>query len=219
VINDQAGNSLSYDTPGVLNLTPATVYDFTLHLCVDLTCLPDVAGAGVSGTFNGWTFEALADPEGDGIWCGDVVIPAGSNPEVRFKFRNGIDGSADWETISDRVYHIAHGATEDVYEAWWNDEPCNPTSLELPESVTLAQNYPNPFNPGTALSFTLSEPTQVSLTVCDVQGRRVSTLVNGFLEAGSHTVEFNAAGLGTGVYFYTLQTPEECLTRKMVLMK
>jgi len=97
------------------------------------------------------------------------------------------------------------------------------TSTENNESVprrfTLRQNYPNPFNPSTIISFTLPEASDVDLTVFDINGRKVSTLVNQPLQAGNHNINFDASSLPSGVYFYKLVTPSGSQSRKMTLIK
>jgi hypothetical protein len=74
-----------------------------------------------------------------------------------------------------------------------------------PGSYSLGQNYPNPFNPSTKISFTLASDSKVSLSVFDVLGQQIMTLVDNELSAGSHEVDFSAAGLNTGVYFYKFE--------------
>jgi N-acetylmuramoyl-L-alanine amidase len=83
----------------------------------------------------------------------------------------------------------------------------------------LAQNFPNPFNPTTAISFQLSDVSQVALKVFDVLGREVASLVEGQKGAGSYTVQWNASGLPSGIYLYRLQTRDQVATRKMILTK
>ncbi|GEM_PF-3361801 len=83
----------------------------------------------------------------------------------------------------------------------------------------LAQNYPNPFNPGTKISFTLPERAAVKLSVYNVLGQEVATLVDGVRNAGVHDVGFSATNFPSGIYFYTLKAGQFSETRKMVLMK
>ncbi len=89
----------------------------------------------------------------------------------------------------------------------------------VPESFQLSQNYPNPFNPSTAITYTLSQPSRVTLQVFDAQGRLIRTLVDDYQPAGAHQVNFEAGRLPSGTYFYTLKTPESASTRSMVFMK
>ena len=83
----------------------------------------------------------------------------------------------------------------------------------------LEQNYPNPFNPSTIINYTLPENNFVSLKVYDVLGSEIATLINDFLDAGSHYVEFNSANLPSGIYFYKIQSGSFIETRKMILQK
>jgi hypothetical protein len=97
------------------------------------------------------------------------------------------------------------------------------TSLEENITVTnyqLYQNYPNPFNPNTNIQFTIPKPEYVTLKVYSLLGQQVKILVAGNLPAGSYTVEFQAADLASGVYFYRLQAGEDFVQmRKMVFVK
>ena len=83
----------------------------------------------------------------------------------------------------------------------------------------LYQNYPNPFNPSTVIKFSLPEKMNVKLTVYDMMGREVAQLINGVQEVGTHSVEFNASGFASGVYFYTLSANKFSQTHKLVLLK
>ncbi|RPH96621.1 T9SS C-terminal target domain-containing protein [candidate division KSB1 bacterium] len=92
------------------------------------------------------------------------------------------------------------------------------TSATVTE-YTLMQNYPNPFNPTTSISFNLLESGTTILTVYNPMGQLVATLVNGQLNAGSHTVTFDAANLPSGVYLYRLESGSYSAVKKMLLMK
>lgn len=91
--------------------------------------------------------------------------------------------------------------------------------LKMEKEYHLNQNYPNPFNPSTVISFNLSRAAHTSLKVYDILGREIKTLVNGYMESGSHTVNFDASDIPAGVYIYTLQSGNSSLNRKMTLMK
>lgn len=99
-----------------------------------------------------------------------------------------------------------------------------PTAVEdegnsVVNNFSLEQNYPNPFNPSTSIKYRLSGISKVSLKVYDVLGKEVATLVNEEKPAGSYEVNFNAAGLSSGIYFYKLQAGTLVETKKMILMK
>jgi hypothetical protein len=86
-------------------------------------------------------------------------------------------------------------------------------------TTELSQNYPNPFNPSTSISFYNRIAGDVSLTVYNTKGERVASLVNEKMSEGYRNVNFNASDLNSGVYYYTLKTPEKTLTKKMILVK
>ena len=90
---------------------------------------------------------------------------------------------------------------------------------EFPQGFQLEQNYPNPFNPSTVISYSLAKAGNVTLKVYNMLGQEVATLVNGYQNANSYKVSFNASGLSSGVYLYELRTGSNVSTKKMILMK
>jgi len=100
------------------------------------------------------------------------------------------------------------------------DEPAE----NIPTSFALDQNYPNPFNPGTEISFALPAKSDVNLTIYDLLGRRVKTLISGELDAGYHSVAWNGddssgKSVSSGLYFYKIETGDFRMTRKMIMLK
>ncbi|MBN2012236.1 T9SS type A sorting domain-containing protein, partial [candidate division KSB1 bacterium] len=89
----------------------------------------------------------------------------------------------------------------------------------VPSEFKLSQNYPNPFNPTTKINFTLEKAGNVTLKVYDAIGREVATLVNGRKAASTYNVEFDATGLASGMYIYTIEVDNQKVSKKMVLMK
>ena len=94
----------------------------------------------------------------------------------------------------------------------------------VPTEFGLSQNYPNPFNPSTVIDFSVAKDSYVSLNVYDITGRLVSTLVDGNMSTGYHSVLWNGVdnkgmSVSAGIYIYALQTEEASITRKMVFMK
>jgi hypothetical protein len=94
----------------------------------------------------------------------------------------------------------------------------------VPSEFGLSQNYPNPFNPSTAIDFSIATEGFVSLNVYDISGRMVSTIVEGNLSTGYHSVVWNGIdnngmSVSAGIYIYALQTETSSITRKMVFMK
>ncbi len=93
-----------------------------------------------------------------------------------------------------------------------------------PSSYSLDQNYPNPFNPSTKINFSLASDSKVTLKIFDVLGQEVTTLINGSLSAGIHNLNFDASGINSGVYFYTIEATgvdgtNFKSTKKMMLTK
>jgi hypothetical protein len=95
----------------------------------------------------------------------------------------------------------------------------NHVSGNIPLKFELKQNYPNPFNPVTKISFVLPQANNVKLTVYDALGREVASLVNGDLNAGTHSFDWNANNFASGIYFYSLEAGSFIETKKMLLIK
>lgn len=89
----------------------------------------------------------------------------------------------------------------------------------VPSSFALKQNYPNPFNPVTKIDFQIPVEGLVTLSVFDMAGREVATLVNETLTAGYYSYEFNASNLSSGAYFYRLVSNNNIQTKRMVVVK
>jgi glucuronoarabinoxylan endo-1,4-beta-xylanase len=97
------------------------------------------------------------------------------------------------------------------------------TSLErnksLSEKFTLHQNYPNPFNPSTVISYQLPVAGNVKISIYNLLGKKVATLVSEKLPAGIHEVEWDAKGFSSGVYFYRMQAGNFVSTKKILLIR
>lgn len=90
---------------------------------------------------------------------------------------------------------------------------------DIPQTASLEQNYPNPFNPETSIQYSLPKSDFVKLQVYDISGRIVSTLVNHYKNAGTHSVTFSPANLSSGVYLYRIKAGQFTETKPMVLVK
>ena len=89
-----------------------------------------------------------------------------------------------------------------------------------PKQFALHQNYPNPFNPTTAISYQLKALSNVELSIYNILGQKVATLVDRRQEAGEYEVEWDASGFASGVYIYRLITDKEYIqARKLVFFK
>lgn len=104
-------------------------------------------------------------------------------------------------------YSVLTSSNENVY------------SVEIPGNYDLSQNFPNPFNPSTKIKFALPKSENVMLKVYNQLGKEVTTLSEGFKNAGTYEITFDASYLSSGIYFYKLTTGSVSLTKKMLLVK
>ena len=173
-----------------------------------------------------YEYRALRD--GDGDWKTILIEDADldepeSEPAIvpiiyhRRKYLvTGLDSSSEYSFCLRAVNELGPG-----------NEICNLSAItpvftesdELPNGISLSQNYPNPLNPSTTITYTLDRPSPVQLSVYDLTGRVVSTLVDRVQPAGYHEVRFSTDDLPTGTYIYRLRAGAETLTRTMTLMR
>jgi hypothetical protein len=90
---------------------------------------------------------------------------------------------------------------------------------DIPTDFALLQNYPNPFNPSTTIKYHVPHRTNVSIKIYDVMGREITELVNGYHEAGSHSVVWNANSFTSGVYYYRITADDYSDVRRLLLLK
>ncbi|MCA9784296.1 MAG: T9SS type A sorting domain-containing protein [Candidatus Delongbacteria bacterium] len=182
----------------------------------------------ICGPWNNWPWD-LVPPQyqfanaGGTLFSGTVTFTSGSARSITYKY--GINGSdnesgfqADWVTVIDDTnptftINNEFGSLGDL----WGTTAVNPASQ--PRTFELGEAYPNPFNPSTVIEFSLVRPAVVELTVFNMMGQAVATLASGMHQAGNHTTSFDAAGLSSGVYFYTLKANGMSETRKVLLVK
>ena len=135
---------------------------------------------------------------------GANVIPAGENRVIQiageYEVVSAVVATDGYTTYAATIGEAAKGGS-------------------LPAEFGLSQNYPNPFNPVTTISFSLPVASHVSLEVYNVMGQRVTTVADGFYEAGVHACEWDGSAVASGVYFYRIETPEFVETKKMMLLK
>ncbi|MEA3392049.1 MAG: T9SS type A sorting domain-containing protein [Candidatus Marinimicrobia bacterium] len=105
-----------------------------------------------------------------------------------------------------------------IYCYSYNEVLTNTIQLN-PSSYTLSQNYPNPFNPTTNISYAISEASDVMLSIYDISGHLVETLVDKSHQAGAYRVKWDASKYSSGIYVYRLESSYGTHSRKMVLIK
>jgi uncharacterized protein (DUF1501 family) len=125
----------------------------------------------------------------------------------------------DWFGISEEDAQEALGSDHEKVPFLDIPNTVNNESSTGPISFKLHQNYPNPFNPVTTISFTLQQPATVRLQVFDVQGRHIQTMIDRRINAGNHSLRFDASTLSSGTYVYRLQAGNQIETKSMTLIK
>ncbi|MFA7421354.1 MAG: T9SS type A sorting domain-containing protein, partial [Melioribacteraceae bacterium] len=142
---------------------------------------------------------------GSPVYTGAATPPSDGFFDATAKFI-GAFGSTNW----------AEGWSSLVFTGTDIKEELNST---VPTKYELSQNYPNPFNPSTTIKFALPKEGLVKLSVFNILGQEVGTLINGFKAAGSYSVEWSASNLSSGMYFYRLEANNNIITKKMTLVK
>jgi len=133
-------------------------------------------------------------------------------------------------TVGDSaIYFVAVGFGTDKYKMLANMQLAQQKYIQLtavgselnytPANYSLSQNYPNPFNPSTKISYQIPRSGHVTLKVYNALGKEVMTLVNMEKSIGRYSVDFNAQGLSSGIYFYSIQSGSFFETKKMMLIK
>jgi hypothetical protein len=176
------------------------------------------------------------------VMAGDEVRGTG---EIRYvealdRFLTFVQIYGDEEPLDDLRVHVYDGGTDALYEDVGSvhyapltmlGTAASPVALDLanaggapelldvPMEFALYPNYPNPFNPVTVIGYDLPQQGKVSLTVYDVIGRRVATLVGGEQAAGRHKVLFDGRQLASGLYLYRMEVGDFVKVGKMMLVK
>jgi predicted GH43/DUF377 family glycosyl hydrolase len=128
--------------------------------------------------------------------------------------------------FKNETFHMWYSGLSATTGHWQTGYATSPyTSLgvtggdRLPVTYVLQQGYPNPFNPETEIRYSLPQKSHVTLRIIDEVGREVTTLVNEEQGAGEKSIQWNARGYASGVYFYRLQAGDFVATKKLVLLK
>jgi len=123
-------------------------------------------------------------------------------------------------TIKVDIYSDGHHFWTDSFMVYIHESLGIETDTGImPAEFALYQNYPNPFNPITTIKYELPQRSDVQITIYDLLGRKVTTLVNQTQNAGFKSVQWDASNVANGMYFYQIQAGDFVQTKKMVLLK
>ena len=150
----------------------------------------------------------LSDPDQVGYWLGDGKLDGNlrfDSIQLTHPVEGSLEGSIYFDDLRVAMKYNVTKIDDDV--------------SNIPKEYSLSQNYPNPFNPTTQIKFSLIETNLTTLTVYDVVGRKVKTLVNERLSPGEYEVVFEAGVLASGTYFYILNSGPHTMKKKMILLK
>lgn len=215
-------------TPGILYTVPTWVDSLTVYKTTD----------------GGESWEGRRITEGTGCWVADIQVHP-CYPNVLYLGTCGAGGfyqsfnwASTWSTISnDGVKQIVINKQEPekIYALfedgiWCYEDPLVPVEedsgpdLQLPDRYTLLQNYPNPFNTQTVITYRLPQASPVILSIYNLLGQEVKTLVDERQQAGSHQVcwqgeDAQGEAVASGVYFCRLQVAGYTETNKMILLR
>jgi hypothetical protein len=141
---------------------------------------------------------------------GPITIPAYSSHRLAFAMVAGEDSLSLFEHADSAIASWDNLKVLDIDDV---------EQFKTPLSYSLSQNYPNPFNPRTIIKYELRKMNDVELSIYNVLGEKVVTLVSENQAAGKYSIEWDASGLASGVYYYELKTANFRDVKKMVLMK
>lgn len=196
-----SNNNLSGEIPAELANAGRVTDDLSLLSALQLSGNADLTGELPLGLTSA-TFMRVLEYDGTNICEPNDAA-----------FDTWIDGIPDFAAES---YPTAY------YNVSSSNISCESVSNEVvgtPNQFRLQQNYPNPFNPTTNIKYEIPEAATVSLTVYNMLGQRVATLVNDRKSAGFHEVNFDASNMASGSYIYRLEAGEKVMTQRMMLIK
>jgi hypothetical protein len=213
-----------------------TAYDNVNDMQLRIETPKDVTAADMDGQSywvrTGTEFATKMADDGTGDLVCEVKFPLAGifvDPTVDTEFgfqaqQNDADGGTTLREARTKWW-------ADAADVAWNNPSVFGTAVlkgvitavkETPgvaKNFALSQNYPNPFNPTTNIDFSVTNRGAVKLSVYDLMGRQVATVVNEVKNAGKYTATFDASKMASGVYFYKLETAGNVMTKKMMVLK
>jgi hypothetical protein len=193
--------------------------DGTVIVHFDGSCTPDLGDRIILAASNStnWTPN-----DGNVSVLGTAGVPFAS-----FSHSRGYDvtaGSYTFYAVAQNYVNQGGSGVASIYASLTvRFYPAAPVdvreTINSPVDFSLEQNYPNPFNPSTTIKYSIPRSSRVTIRVFDVLGNEIQTLVNEEKSAGTYELDWNAANLTSGVYYYQMIAGNHISTRKMILLK
>ena len=122
------------------------------------------------------------------------------------------------------IYWVSTKIIDDIRDEIFSNIHDSKKDMQIPGKIKLNQNYPNPFNPSTTIQYVLSEPSHAKLIIYNLLGQEIQMLQNGIQNAGDYSLTWDATDqkntlVSSGIYFYSLQTNNRTLKKKMILIQ
>jgi len=151
---------------------------------------------------------AVADNEEEKLLAQiDIAIA-----QSKIESKNG--NTANTDSMIDKIEELSELVAGFVKPTGINDEQ----KQILPETFALYQNYPNPFNPQTTIKFALPQASAVKVNIYNARGGKIAEVVNGYKNAGYHTVKFDGSKFTSGIYFYSLEVGGAIISKKKMML-
>jgi len=157
-----------------------------------------------SGWYSGFGGSVYQTSNGGNTWIQHEVLIEDDLRSIYF-----IDEANGWVVGSNGIILHYYDSVTDVEKR----------DHQIPDNFVLMQNYPNPFNPTTTIQYSIPQSVDVSLKIFNILSEEVVNLVNEYQQPSVYKINFDATGLPSGVYFYTLTAGNFVETKKMILIK
>jgi hypothetical protein len=161
---------------------------------------------------NNQEFEILRSAQNDNNW-NQIGFIEGHGTTTEENVYSFVDKNLEPGSYSYKLVQIDFDGTRN------ESEVVTVEILNQPDEYSISQNYPNPFNPATTIQYSIPENGNVALKIFNALGKEVANLVNEFQQPGIYKVNFNGENLGSGVYYYRLESGRFSQTNKMILLR
>ena len=200
-VPNEAVCNMEFDKPLPVELNSFTAISENENVILNWTTATEKENAG---------FEI--ERRSDGLWTKIGYVPGKGNSEVTVDY-TFTDRKLNSGSYNYRLKQVDYNGNFEYYDL------SGYVNIGVPVKFSLSQNYPNPFNPTTKIDFALPNDGNVMLKIYDLSGRELVTIMNEFRSAGYYTIDFNAANLASGVYYYKLTAGNNTAVNKMIVVK